>query len=207
MTTVPLQQAPRRPAPRPVPELQLGDDGLPLPGALRFAGAPPPPPPPPPVHVPGGPAPVSDADRNRYGALLDRAAERGLLDAAEYQVRLVALAEATTLEQMHRIVTELPVFSAPPAKQRSGRAGRLRRAPHPVSPLPVPPGGEPVAAVTGPTAAGVPAHRNSWLVLVALVAVLVVSLVVLAVVAAHLAHPASGALATPAARVLSSLRL
>ena len=43
-----------------------------------------------------GPYPraVTDEDRNRYGVLLDHAAERGLLSPAEYQVRLAELAEA-----------------------------------------------------------------------------------------------------------------
>src|SRR5271165_2674616 len=57
------------------------------------------------------PAPgVTDGDRNRYGVLLDHAAERGLLSPAEYQIRLAELAEASSVEQLHRIVTEIPAF-------------------------------------------------------------------------------------------------
>ena len=58
-------------APRPVPDLTVGS-------------------------VPGE---VSDEERNRYGVLLDHAAERGLLTAAEYQVRLAELADATSIER------------------------------------------------------------------------------------------------------------
>jgi Domain of unknown function (DUF1707) len=61
---------------------------------------------------------VTDDDRQRYGLLLDRAAERGLLDTAEYQHRLGDLASATTIGQMQTIVTELPVFATPGATTR-----------------------------------------------------------------------------------------
>jgi hypothetical protein len=61
---------------------------------------------------------VTDDDRQRYGLLLDRAAERGLLDTAEYQHRLGDLAAATTIDQMKTIVTELPVFATPGATPR-----------------------------------------------------------------------------------------
>jgi hypothetical protein len=64
---------------------------------------------------PGGDdqAGVTDDDRQRYGLLLDRAAERGLLDTVEYEHRLGDLASATTIDQMKNIVTELPVFATP----------------------------------------------------------------------------------------------
>jgi len=57
---------------------------------------------------------VSDEERTSYGLLLDRAAERGLLDPSEYEVRLRRLAEATTTAQMVAIVSELPAFIPPP---------------------------------------------------------------------------------------------
>ncbi len=59
--------------------------------------------------------PVTDHDRTVYGDLLDRAAERGLLSEHDYQIRLGELAEATTVDQMQRIVTELPAFTPTPA--------------------------------------------------------------------------------------------
>ena len=88
-------------------------------------GPPAPPRPPAPLAIPdldGPPAAaavapaadgVTDEDRTRFGLLLDRAAERGLLSTSEYQLRLGDLAEATTIDQMRQIVTELPVFNTP----------------------------------------------------------------------------------------------
>jgi len=84
---------------------------------------------------------ITDEVRIRYGLLLDRAAERGLLEPADYEVRLRALAGATTTEQMVDIVAELPAFTPPPSRgspagalgagrsipgPRPGRAGRSR---------------------------------------------------------------------------------
>ena len=66
-------------------------------------------------------APVTDEDRTTFGLLLDRAAERGLLSQSEYQLRLGELAEATTRDEMRRIVTELPVFVTPSPLARSRR--------------------------------------------------------------------------------------
>ena len=77
------------PAPQPVPELVLG----------LVVGAPP-------------PVGVTDEERNRYGVLLDHAAERGLLSSVEYQARLSDLADAASVEELQRIVTELPAFGA-----------------------------------------------------------------------------------------------
>ena len=57
---------------------------------------------------------VTDDDRNRYGLLLDRAAERGLLSAHDYQSRLGELAAATSIDQMTMIVSDLPAFTVPP---------------------------------------------------------------------------------------------
>ena len=81
-----------------------------------------------PADRPEEPVGVTDEDRNRYGLLLDRAAERGLLSTDEYEVRLGELAEATSIDQMQQIVTELPVFTAagghPPTGSRRPAAGR-----------------------------------------------------------------------------------
>ena len=72
-------------------------------------------------HGPAGTAPVTDEDRTTFGLLFDRAAERGLLTQSEYQLRLGELAEATSRDEMRRIVTELPVFVTPPPMARSRR--------------------------------------------------------------------------------------
>jgi hypothetical protein len=77
---------------------------------------------------------ITDEVRTRYGLLLDRAAERGLLEPPDYEVRLRALAEATTTEQMVDIVAELPAFTPPPnraSQARSRRAGRSVSGPRP----------------------------------------------------------------------------
>jgi hypothetical protein len=81
---------------------------------------------------------ITDEERNRYGSLLDRAAERGLLEPSEYEVRLRELAQATSTEEMMQIVTELPVFSPStpgpaPMKARSARHGDARSVVHPGS--------------------------------------------------------------------------
>ncbi len=81
--------------------------------------------PPSPVETAAPVGTVTDEERTRYGLLLDRAAERGLLDSAEYEVRLRQLAEATTTEQMVAIVAELPAFAtqaAPSAPHQSRSA-------------------------------------------------------------------------------------
>ncbi len=127
---------------------------------------------------------VTDEDRNRYGVLLDHAAERGLLSPSDYQVRLAELAEATTLEEMQRIVTELPVFAAPPAKTQRG--------------LP-PPATDPVARAAPhrrrPPGPGRTPDRAGGSCSAALVVVLIASVVVLALLAAHLTHVQSLGLA------------
>jgi hypothetical protein len=56
-------------------------------------------------------AKVTDEDRHLFGALLDRAAERGLISPQEYELRLGELASATSFEQMREIVTDFPQHS------------------------------------------------------------------------------------------------
>lgn len=144
------------------------------------------------------PSVVTDEDRNRYGVLLDHAAERGLLSPAEYQVRLSGLAEATSVEELQQIVTELPGVGGVPV----GTGGTV--------PVPGgPPSGPARWGTTAPeldaalwaglTPARERRHRgNPWVILGILVAVLCVALVCLALVAGHVAHthpapvPASG---------------
>ena len=168
--------------------------------------------------VPGSPVPVpsvepvgalpgvTDEDRNRYGVLLDHAAERGLLSPAEYQARLVELADATSVDQLQRIVTELPAFgSAGPAPAVTVTA-----------PRPVGGGPSPRGRVSGDVDAALWASRtpsvarrsrgNPWVVLLVVVAVLVVALVALALVAVHYSHTHPAGLAPAAGTVFSRLR-
>jgi hypothetical protein len=153
---------------------------------------------------------VTDEDRNRFGVLLDHAAERGLLSPAEYQVRLAELAEATSIDQLQRIVTELPVFGAAASSSPAGPAS----VPGARAAGPVPTGPELDAALwagrTPPAARR--GRSNPWIILIVMVAVLLVALVVLALVASHVAHTHSGSSGlgvphVPAVPGLSSLRL
>jgi hypothetical protein len=108
---------------------------------------------------------ITDEVRTRYGLLLDRASERGLLEPTDYEVRLRALAEATTTEQMVDIVAELPAFTPPP--HRGPPAGRRRAGPSVSGPRP----GHPA-----------PERRRMalWALLALLVIVAMASLVILA---------------------------
>jgi hypothetical protein len=85
--------------------------------------------------------PVTDQDRNRYGLLLDKALERGLLTTSDYEVRLRDLAEATSTEEMLAIVTDLPAFARATASSAWRRGSRS----------PTEPGGQPLAASPPPT--------------------------------------------------------
>ena len=132
-------------APRPVPDLTVGS-------------------------VPGE---VSDEERNRDRVLLDHAAERGLLTAAEYQVRLAELADATSIEQLQRIVTEFPAFGGRRPRLDGRDPGRRRAAPAPV------PGahtGTRRRTVGQPDAGDTASPGNPWLILIVIV-ILVVALV------------------------------
>ena len=159
--------------PRPVPELPGPVTGAPVTGA-----------------------PVTDDDRQRFGVLLDRALERGLLDPVEYQHRLGAIAAATTLEELRDLVTELPVLrtgagvpvsgvgGGPGGGARYGASGEAHQAW--LASL-----GRPrYGATSGP-------RRSPWPVLVVVLAVLVLLVVILAVVGAHLARTHQQGLARP----------
>jgi hypothetical protein len=153
----------------------------------------------------GAPAPaVTDEDRNRYGVLLDGAAERGLLSAADYQVRLTELAEATSVEQLQRIVSELPAF---------GGAAPVPAASPPASPGPVAVPGTPAPALDAALWASLtPATSrkgtgNPWMILAVVIVILLVAMVGLALVAARVAHTHTGGTAGTGAATLSSLRL
>jgi len=132
---------------------------------------------------------VTDEDRNRFGVLLDHAAERGLLTPVEYQARLGELADATSMDELRRIVTELPVFNAPAMVDRSkGSKSRTRSRVTPVA-APVPGVYGDPGSWTSLTPATVRRGRaNPWLVLVIVVAVLLVAMVVLGLLAARVSH-------------------
>lgn len=145
---------------------------------------------------------VTDEDRNRYGVLLDHAAERGLLSPGDYRLRLAQLAEATSMEELQRIVTELPAFAGgtSPGAVASTTSGPL-----------VVPGGLPGRSPGPPAVPGTPtpeldaalwasltpassrkSTRNPWIILAVVVTILMVAMVGLALVAAHVVHTQPG---------------
>jgi len=164
------------------------------------------------------PAPdVTDEDRNRYGVLLDHAAERGLLSPSAYRFRLAELGEATSMEQLRRIVTELPAFErgAPRAAVPTASSGPTAapvgspsRSPgpatHPGTPTP-----EFDAALWSSLTPASSRHGqgNRWIILVVVVVILMVAMVGLALVAAHAVHVHSGHSTGMGAAGLSLLRL
>jgi len=131
--------------------------------------------------------PVTDDERNRFGVLLDHAAERGLLSAAEYQLRLRGLAEATSLEEMTTIVSELP--SLAPSSRGAGQ-----------------PGAVPDLAALGVRQAQERRRTSPWAMLAILLVVVVAALVFLAVYAEHTLHDRTGSGQSPQA-TLSAPRL
>ena len=171
----------------PVPELGGSDD--PADVLSEFAGHTDGPPSSEPTSAGQEPAGVTDEDRNNYGVLPDHAAERGLLSTHEYEVRLGELAAATSLDEMRRIVTELPAFTAVAATP----SGSRRPSP-----------------VVGPDPAAAAGHRRSgpWVVLGMLVVVIVAAMIVLAIYAEHMIRSHSAGLITPVVlRSVSALRL
>jgi hypothetical protein len=146
---------------------------------------------------------VTDEDRNRYGVLLDHAAERGLLSPTEYRLRLADLAEATSIDECRRIVTELPIFDRVNAQTTASAV-----------PSGLPPGvsatgsGLDSALWAGLTPAKVRRGRGSpWLILVAVLVLLVMAMVALGLIAAHFAHAHTAGLAGVGVRGVSRLRL
>ncbi len=135
---------------------------------------------------------VTDEERTSYGVLLDRAAERGLLDSSEYEVRLRQLAEATTTSQMVAIVSELPAFT-PPARP------------------PVPHQSRSAIQSASRTAAGDGQRRRLiiWVLMGVLVALALASLVVLALSVGRLSRSRNSMPPPPPAvtRPVSALRL
>jgi len=152
---------------------------------------------------------VTDDERNRYGALLDAAAERGLLSPTEYQARLGEVAEASSVAELQRIVIELPAFDTPSTSKAGGAAGAAG-----ASGATAPTGGVPSAPDldallrAGRTPAVARRDRgNQWIVLAVVVAVLLVALVALGLVAAHFAHTHGAGTSAAVVGRLSSLRL
>jgi hypothetical protein len=169
-------------------------------------GPPAPPRPPAPLAIPdldGPPAAaavapaadgVTDEDRTRFGLLLDRAAERGLLSTSEYQLRLGDLAEATTIDQMRQIVTELPVFNTPVTGTVAKGSRRSTAVPALGAPSP---------------RAGGRGRSGRWVLLAIVVIAVLVSLVIFTVYAEHVVHThgTGGVIArAEVARYLSGLR-
>jgi hypothetical protein len=183
--------------PQPIPDLGI-PAGFASPAPARPATVPPQvptttPPPLAPV-VPATPvaatpvaadaAPVTDDDRQTYGRLLDRAFERGLLGAFDYELRLRELSEATTVDQMRAIVTELPAFSMPAADKGPRRSSLLSSS----SSL------SGARSGTGPARTGL---SGPWAKLAILVVVVVVAFLVLALYAQHLVHQRNGGSGAP----------
>jgi hypothetical protein len=137
--------------------------------------------------------PVTDEDRHRYGLLLDRAAERGLLTPYEYELRLGDLASATTVESMQRIVTELPAFTAPAATPSRGSSRRR--------------GGASMASGSLGSPATSSPRASPWLLLVVLVVVVVASLAFLTVYVHHVVHTHPTGVVRAWVATLSALRL
>ncbi len=139
--------------------------------------------------APAGATEVTDDERNRFGTLLDHAAERGLLSVAEYEFRLGELAVATSFDRMREIVTDLPVFTplAATTAPRSRRSG---------------------SGAAGSTPGG-RRRSNPWVVLGMLVVVIVALLVFFLIYAEHLVHGHDPGLVSGMAgdRLLSALRL
>ncbi len=136
---------------------------------------------------------VTDEERTRYGLLLDSAAERGLLDPADYEIRLRELAEATTTAQMVEIVASLPAFTAPAPAQRRSRTA--------------------IQSANRAGAAGAAATQRRrvmvWVLMGLLVVVAVASLIILALSAERLSRSRNGSPPPPpaATRPVSALRL
>ena len=162
-------------APGPVPELSA----LPSRDEVDLKGA------------PAGLGLIHGADREAYARLLDRARARELLSPVEHQLRLAELADAGTVEEMKRIVTDLPAL----AGVNGGAPRSATRADRRSTGLAAWPGVAGFRA-SGRRAAATPGTRP-WTVL-ALVMVVVVLVFALLVVYAdrvvHQSHVQSGSL-------------
>jgi hypothetical protein len=170
-----------QPGPSSVPSLPVPGEGLPATGDAgpgREAGA------------------VPDTERVRYLTLLDKALDRGLLDPYDYELRVREVAEATSVGELQRIVTELPAFTHPNARPGApvGAAGsRLRLRSLSADP----------AGLSVPGALPTRSRRSRpWSLLVAVVVVVLLAFAVLAVFVEHEVHsrPPVAAALVPATR-------
>ena len=120
---------------------------------------------------------MTDEDRTRYGVLLDRAAERGLLAPYDYEMRLRDVASATTIEQMNRIVTELPAFTR--LAGATGATARNNRSPS-----------DPRISSNRPPFSAVAQQRRArlWLMVAIVTVVAVASLLFLSIYTRHVVH-------------------
>lgn len=154
--------------PGPIPELDVARKA-----AVPSAG------PRPTDHQP----PVTDDDRQLYGRLLDSAMERGLLGAYDYEIRLHDLAEASTIDEMKKIVTELPMFSAPTPSAKPRKSSHLSISPSPPGSSSTP--GSAYSRIPGVATKG---RSNPWTKLIILLVVVVIMFAALSIYADHLAH-------------------
>jgi hypothetical protein len=140
---------------------------------------------------------VTDEDRQTYGRLLDSAMERGLLSPYDYETRLQDLAEAPTIEELKRIVTELPIFtdSAPASKPRRSSLFAGSPSPDPEEGLPITLGGAHSRMTGGATRS----RSNRWTKLIILLIVVIALFIALSIYAEHLAHNRNNSSIAPAA--------
>ena len=177
-----------------------------------------------PAPVPDLPSGVTDEDRNRYGVLLDHAAERGLLSPGDYQARLSEVASATSLDELKRIVTELPVFDGVGTSPAMGPgvaaavpATSVSQAPSLQTPGPgdryevrtstVPDSLDAALWANLTPATQRRGRGNPWVILGVLVVVMLVAIMVLALVASHLTHTTHAGSVEVARQTVSRLRL
>lgn len=109
--------------------------------------------------------------------------ESGLLGAYDYETRLSDLADASTIDEMKKIVTELPMFSAsaPTAKPRKSSLFSTS----PGSPRSQTTPGSEYSRIPGVATKG---RSNPWTKLIILLVVVVVMFVALSIYAEHLVH-------------------
>lgn len=130
---------------------------------------------------------VTDEDRNRFGVLLDHAAERGLLSATDYQIRLAELADATSVEELQRLVTDYPAFGGAVVAPQVATAPREVPG-RPVDRVEVPRATSELDAALWASLTPTSSRRSRgtpWVILAVMVVVLLAALIGLALVASH----------------------
>jgi Domain of unknown function (DUF1707) len=126
---------------------------------------------------------VTDKDRHVFGALLDRAAERGLLNPHDYELRLGELASATSLEQMREIVTDFPMSSTAPSAAAAKKLSKPIRGSSAADAMLGMQGLDPMRSSRHSK------ERNSpWLLLGIVLVVFVVVMVLFSIYAEHTLH-------------------